>query len=152
MEYENGSFGKWIYEERTKRGCGQAIFAKLLNVSRMTVSNWENGGSVPYSYIRYGVQYLLDNWDLLLKCHNFNSEKGKYTIRLTTGAWLKWRLTMENFPPDEFARMLGISTATIYRWMTPDYSIPLVTEYAALYFIEQWARKEDAKWAKNVEK
>lgn len=74
-------FAEILREERLNLGLNQVEFAKIFNVTKQTVSNWENGNRNPDSatlskladYFGVTVDYLLGRTDE----RNLNKEKPK---------------------------------------------------------------------------
>lgn len=72
-------FAEVLKEERSQLGLNQVEFAKIFNVTKQTVSNWENGNRTPDSttlskladYFGVTVDYLLGR----TKIRNFNIEE-----------------------------------------------------------------------------
>lgn len=72
-------FAEILREERSQLGLNQVEFAKIFNVTKQTVSNWENGNRTPDTatlskladYFEVTVDYLLGRTDK----RNFNKTK-----------------------------------------------------------------------------
>ena len=81
------NIGEQINNLRKKHGLSQDDFANLFNVSRQTVSNWENGKSYPdlemiikiSDYFKISVDELLRN-DVQSEEKIDNEKKGKKEI------------------------------------------------------------------------
>lgn len=81
-------FHEILRKERTNLGLNQVEFAKIFNVTKQTVSNWENGNRNPDSatlskladYFGVSVDYLLGRTDE----RNLNKEKPELDKGITT--------------------------------------------------------------------
>ena len=81
-------FHEILRKERTSLGLNQVEFAKIFNVTKQTVSNWENGNRNPDSatlskmadYFEVTVDYLLGRTDE----RNLQVEKPKLDEGITT--------------------------------------------------------------------
>ena len=83
-------FAEILKEERLQLGLNQVEFAKIFNVTKQTVSNWENGNRNPDSatlskiadYFSVSVDYLLGRTDQ--RNLNIEKEKTKLNKEITT--------------------------------------------------------------------
>ncbi len=81
-------FAEILREERLNLGLNQVEFAKIFNVTKQTVSNWENGNRNPDSatlskladYFGVTVDYLLGRTDK----RTINKEKAKLDSSIKT--------------------------------------------------------------------
>nr|DAP48641.1 MAG TPA: Repressor protein CI [Caudoviricetes sp.] len=81
-------FAEILRKERVNLGLNQVEFAKIFNVTKQTVSNWENGNRNPDSatlskiadYFEVSVDYLLGRTDE----RNTNKEKSKLDPSIKT--------------------------------------------------------------------
>ncbi len=97
-------FAEVLKEERSQIGLNQVEFAKIFNVTKQTVSNWENGNRTPDSttlskladYFGVTVDYLLGRTEK----RNFNiDEKPKLDEDIKTIA--AYRINPNKDLPDD---------------------------------------------------
>lgn len=118
-------FGKWLKEERVKRGITQEALAKSVNSAQSSISRWEAEG-IPYRYIYCGFQYYFEWRDK--RCLDEIPDSGK--PQLASGAWLSWWMDTVGVSVEELAGALGVSKTCAYKWRKPETKLPILTEYA----------------------
>ncbi|WP_370808931.1 helix-turn-helix domain-containing protein [[Ruminococcus] torques] len=92
------NIGEQINNLRKQHGLSQDDFANLFNVSRQTISNWENGKSYPdlemiikvSDYFKISIDELLKN-DVQTVKKIDNEKKGKKEVSYTIASFMFFR-------------------------------------------------------------
>lgn len=105
-----------IKKERLKKELNQPQLAKIMSVSKQTVSNWENGNRIPDTltlskladFFGCSVDYLLGKTDLEESSNFFHKQNQKYKTKNQTNfssmlenELKKANLYNENMKPEE---------------------------------------------------